>query len=40
LGVLLILAVRFMPNGLIGLTEQFQLFRDRGKGRGLDRSGS
>jgi len=39
LGILLILAVRFMPNGLIGLTEQFQLFRDRRGGRGLDRSG-
>lgn len=40
LGVLLILAVRFMPNGLIGLGEQLQLFRDRKKGRGLDRGGA
>src|SRR6185312_16297110 len=38
LGILLILAVRFMPNGLTGLAEQFRVFRDR-RGAGLDRSG-
>ncbi len=39
LGILLILAVRFMPNGLTGLAEQFRVFRDR-RGAGLDRGGA